>query len=62
MADVFTTSKFNVTEDPITKGVSLVVELPEPNGPLVFGISREHAAELLSQLETLLGPNTDASD
>lgn len=62
MADVFTTSKFSVTEDPVTEGLTLLVELPKPNGPLVFGMSRDQAKDLLSQLKVILTPNSDASN
>ncbi len=55
MADVFTTSKFEVKHDAVLDSYSIVVKLPEPNGPLVFGVSKEHLQELLAQLKAALG-------
>jgi len=69
MADVFTTSKFEVKHDATMGTFSVVVKLPEPNGPLVFGVAKEHLQELLVQLTAalgepesagLVGPNTKA--
>ncbi len=55
MADVFTTSNFEVKHDPALGMYSVVVKLPEPNGPLVFGVTKEHLEDLLDQLKAALG-------
>ncbi|MBY0512775.1 MAG: hypothetical protein K2P78_02570 [Gemmataceae bacterium] len=55
MADVFTASKFEVKHDPELDVYSIVVKLPEPNGPLVFGVTKEQLEELLAQLKAALG-------
>ena len=56
MEDVFiTTSKIEVKHDPNLDMYSVVIKLPKPKGPLVFGVSKEQLQDLLKKLKKVLG-------
>jgi hypothetical protein len=53
MGDVLTTAKFDVKHDSTLDMYSVIVRLPKPNGPLVFGVTKEQLRELLQRLKKI---------
>lgn len=54
MADVFTTAKIEIKHDEVLDMYNLIVRLPKPNGPLVFGATKEQLQALQKQLNKVL--------
>jgi len=58
MADVFTTSKFEVKHDKDLNAYTMIVSLPAtvpaPKGPFIFGVTKEQLQELLKQISAAL--------